>query len=129
MVLRNHFPRPIVNLLHKDKELLVLRNNFRLTKKFLITKFDCSTFVFTERKKEIMNETTAGVEAGLDYYNFTNGSSLWFDNSTALSEEERIIQQKLNSSFGAWLVFMEMSLGQRICQNSFYYSIILSKVK
>jgi len=57
-----------------------------------------------------MNETTAGVEAGLDYYNFTNGSSLWFDNSTALSEEERIIQQKLNSSFGAWLVFMEMSL-------------------
>ena len=69
------------------------------------------------------------INVGLDYYNFTNESSLWFDNSTALSEEERIIQQKLNSSFGAWLVFMEMSLGQRICQNSFYYSIILSKVK
>ncbi len=31
----------IVNLLHKDKEHLALRNNFRVTKKFLITKFDC----------------------------------------------------------------------------------------
>ena len=80
-----------------------------------------------------MNETTAGVEAGLDYYNFTNGSSLWFDNSTALSEEERIIQQKLNSSFGAWLVFMEMSLGQRIYQNTynhlFNHFIICKAVK
>ena len=33
---------PIVNLLHKDKEHLALRNNFRMTKKFLITKFDCT---------------------------------------------------------------------------------------
>ena len=33
----------------------------------------------------------------------------------ALSEEEQIIHQKLNSSFGAWLVFMV--LGQRIYQN------------
>ena len=41
LVLRNYFPWPIVNLLHKDKEHLALRNNFRLTKKFLITKFDC----------------------------------------------------------------------------------------
>ena len=40
LVLRNHFPGPIVNLLHKDKELLALRNNFRATKKFLIAKFD-----------------------------------------------------------------------------------------
>ena len=31
-----------VNLLHKDKELLALRNNCRVTKKFLITKFDCT---------------------------------------------------------------------------------------
>ena len=42
LVLRNHFPWPIVNLLHKDKEHLALRNNFRVTKKFLITKFDCT---------------------------------------------------------------------------------------
>ena len=42
LVLRNPFPWPIVNLLHKDKEHLVLMNNFRVTKKFLITKFDCS---------------------------------------------------------------------------------------
>ena len=29
--------------LHKDKEHLVLRNNFWATKKFLIAKFDCIT--------------------------------------------------------------------------------------
>ena len=40
------------------------------------------------------------INVGLDNYNFTNGSSLWFDNSTALSEEEQILHQKLNSSFG-----------------------------
>ena len=28
------------NLLHTDKEHLALRNNFRVTKKYLITKFD-----------------------------------------------------------------------------------------
>jgi hypothetical protein len=44
LVLRNHFPWPICNLLHKDKEHLALRNNFRVTKEFLITKFDCSIF-------------------------------------------------------------------------------------
>ena len=37
-------PFPVTNqichLLHKDKELLALRNNFRATKKFLIAKFD-----------------------------------------------------------------------------------------
>ena len=43
LVLRNHFPWPIVNLLHKNKEHLALRNNFRMTKKFLITKFDCTS--------------------------------------------------------------------------------------
>ena len=41
LVLSNHFPWPICHLLHKDKELLALRNNFRVTKKFLIAKFDC----------------------------------------------------------------------------------------
>ena len=41
LVLRNHFWWPIVNLLHRDKENLALRNNFRVTNKFLITKFDC----------------------------------------------------------------------------------------
>ena len=48
MVLRNHFLRPICHLLHKDKELLVLRNNFRATKKFLIAIFDC-TFNHVDR--------------------------------------------------------------------------------
>ena len=43
LVLRNHFLWPICHLLHKDKELLALRNNFRATKKFLIAKFDCIT--------------------------------------------------------------------------------------
>ena len=32
------------NLLHKDKEHLAVRNNLRVTKKFLITKFDCIGF-------------------------------------------------------------------------------------
>ena len=35
---------PIVNLLCKDKEHLALRNNFRVTEKFLITKFDCTRY-------------------------------------------------------------------------------------
>ena len=35
------FPATNCHLLHKDKELLALRNNFRVTKKFLIAKFDC----------------------------------------------------------------------------------------
>ena len=34
---------PICHLIHKDRELLALRNNFRATKKFLIAKFDCTT--------------------------------------------------------------------------------------
>ena len=37
LVLRNHFSLPIANLLHKDKEHLELRNNFRVTEKFLIS--------------------------------------------------------------------------------------------
>ena len=42
LVLRNHFPWSIANLLHKDKEILAFTNNFRVTKKFLITKYDCT---------------------------------------------------------------------------------------
>ena len=33
------------NLLQKDKEHLALRNNFRVTIKFLITKFDCIYYI------------------------------------------------------------------------------------
>ena len=40
----NSEPFPVTNLpvyvLHKDNEHLALRNNFAVTKKFLITKFD-----------------------------------------------------------------------------------------
>jgi hypothetical protein len=35
----------ILNFNVCDKEHLPLRNNFRVTKKFLITKFDCTTFI------------------------------------------------------------------------------------
>ena len=45
LALRNHFPWPNANLLHKDKEYLALRNNFRVTKRLLITKFDCTTLI------------------------------------------------------------------------------------
>ena len=37
-------PFPVTNL--PFKELLALRNNFRATKKFLITKFDCTIDYF-----------------------------------------------------------------------------------
>ena len=37
-----YFPSHNANLLHKDKEHLVLRDNFRVTKKFLTTEFDCT---------------------------------------------------------------------------------------
>ena len=43
LVSRNHFLRSICHLLHKDMELLALRNNFRATKMFLIAKFDCTS--------------------------------------------------------------------------------------
>jgi len=46
LVLRNHFLLPICHLLHKDKELLALRNNFRATKKFFIAKFDYISLFF-----------------------------------------------------------------------------------
>ena len=39
--IKKPFPVTNLNLLHKDKDLLALRNNFRATKKFLIAKFDC----------------------------------------------------------------------------------------
>ena len=42
LVLRNHFLWPNASLLYKDKEHLALRNNFRVTEKFLSAKFDCA---------------------------------------------------------------------------------------
>ena len=38
-----------LGVLHNDKELLALRNNFRATKKFLIAKFDCTTEMVSPR--------------------------------------------------------------------------------
>ena len=35
-----------------NKELLALRNNFRVTKKFLIAKFDCITLLLTSVRVE-----------------------------------------------------------------------------
>ena len=43
IVVKEPFPVTKANILHKDKEHLALRNNFRVTQKFLITKFDCTT--------------------------------------------------------------------------------------
>ena len=77
--------------------------------------------VFTDSKNEIMNDTSGADtgDGGGDYFNYTNESTIWSnDNGTALSEEERLLRLQLNSSFGAWLVFMEMSLGQKIYQES-----------
>ena len=41
--IKENFLWLICHLLHKDEELLALRNNIRATKKFLIAKFDCTT--------------------------------------------------------------------------------------
>ena len=53
LISRNHFPWPNANLLHKDQEHLSLRNNFSVTKKFLIAKFDCSSYLFFVLQLEI----------------------------------------------------------------------------
>ena len=83
-MLRNHFPWPNANLLHKDKEHLALRNNFRVTKKCLINKFDCITwFDF------LIVKVLAGFwfmhEIGHDLWNF-----LWLCNSDELLKKENI---------------------------------------
>ncbi len=41
-------PFPVTNVVHTDKEHLALRNNFRATKKFLITTFDCTYVLFMQ---------------------------------------------------------------------------------
>ena len=46
LVLRNHFLWPICHLLHKDKELLALRSNFRATKKCQFLLYMGNTFCF-----------------------------------------------------------------------------------
>ena len=74
LVLRNHFLwRPICHLLHKDKELLALRNNFRVTKKFLIAKSDCSYFVnplnAIKQQQNILDHCVFGL---LHFWNIAN---------------------------------------------------------
>ena len=54
LVLRKHFLWTNANLLHEDKELLSLRNNFRVTKKFLITKFDCTSAEIKTKSTDIL---------------------------------------------------------------------------
>ena len=76
---RNHFLQPICHLLHKNKELLALRNNFRATKKFLITNFDC-IFYWCNLHKLIalmLNNIRVGkrkLKTPWYIYNFTYGS-------------------------------------------------------
>ena len=77
LVLRNHFLWPICHLLHKDKELLALRNNFRVTKKFLIAKFDC--IIIKEAAATIKRQASLlknYVKTLLTKYEF--GKILWF---------------------------------------------------
>ena len=52
-------PFPVTNLLHKDKELLALRNNFRAAKKFLIAKFD---FTVKLGNKERFDKEQIGIK-------------------------------------------------------------------
>ena len=52
LVLISWNPMPIY--LHTDKEHLALRNNSRVTKKFLITKFDCTYVDFNAQVEKAM---------------------------------------------------------------------------
>jgi hypothetical protein len=52
--IKEPFPVTFCHFLHKDKELVALRNNLRSTKKFLIAKFDCSTSLFVHKYQQIV---------------------------------------------------------------------------
>ena len=80
LALRNHFQWPIENLLHRDKEHLALRYNFRVTKKFLNTKFDC---IFKMHPNALGGiASTAQVLQSL--WNWKSFSVLFFPPSTVL---------------------------------------------
>ena len=59
-----NLPIYLGNLLHKDKEQLALRNNFRVTKKFLLGKFDCTTSILNMgsviQQRRCLNISTIG---------------------------------------------------------------------
>ena len=71
LVLRNHFLWPICHLLHKDKELLALRNNFRATKKFLIAKFGCIRIIVLFLWQSILILSESEFVSSLDSRYFT----------------------------------------------------------
>ena len=67
----NIYRDQFANLLHmKDKEHLELRNNFKVTKKFLITKFDCSILM-----------VICGVWCCCRFYHLMNRRLVWFRNN------------------------------------------------
>ena len=72
LVLRNHFLWPICHLLYKDRELLALRNNFRVTKKFLIAKFDCSKSTSTYFDQCMLWDPTKKGQQALHLYSVAN---------------------------------------------------------
>ena len=53
LISRSHFLWQICHLLHKEKKLLALRNNFRMTKKFLIAKFDCIRILIEKNRWDL----------------------------------------------------------------------------
>ena len=57
-VLRNHFLWPICHLLHKNTEVLALRNNFRATKKFLVTY--CTRFLSCDFRRLTLKDMGRG---------------------------------------------------------------------
>ena len=58
MVLRNHFLWPICHLHNKNKEVLALRNNFRATKKFLVTY--CTRFLSCDFRRLTLKDMGRG---------------------------------------------------------------------
>ena len=76
LVLRkNHFPWSTANLLHKNEEHLALKNNFRVTKKFLITKFDYTSnnsrfFLYCHKSYEFKSQEIFDHCWKILFYNF-----------------------------------------------------------
>ena len=101
LVLRNHYSWPDDDWLHKGKEHLALRNNFRMTKKFLITKFDCIIFFATKFESKQSGRWILNFVVFSEYQNIWRHIGCILDaiNSKLFSEKNVIQIQKIYVNF------------------------------
>ena len=111
LVLRNHFLWPICHLLHKDKELLALRNNFTATKKFPIAKFDCMYIILNTQQPITWNSNRESylLPSLCPETHFSLRSTkllvkkLWFVIFSSIGREQ-------NTTIGLWQQLLSLSL-------------------